>query len=98
MNGFKVRNVGVHILLFVFDNKREVEKIFASEPWSFDKHLVVLQRFENNSPILDLSFTWTTIWFQIHDIPFCYLNRRVVEEICDVVRVIDRTTSTNEME
>ena len=42
MNGFKVQNVGDHILLFIFDNKKEVDKIFASEPWSFDKHLVVL--------------------------------------------------------
>ena len=42
VNGFKVWNVGDHILLYIFDNKKEVEKIFASEPWSFDKHLVVL--------------------------------------------------------
>ena len=32
VNGFKVRNMGDHILLFVFDNKKEVEKIFSSEP------------------------------------------------------------------
>ena len=32
MNGFKVQNAGDHILLFVFDNKKEVEKIFVSEP------------------------------------------------------------------
>ena len=98
MNGFKVRNVGDHILMFVFDNKKEVEKIFASEPWSFDKHLMVLQRFENNSPVRELSFTWTAIWVQIYDISFRYLNRRVVEEICDVVGVVDRTTSNDEME
>lgn len=41
-NGFKVRNVGNHILLFVFDNDEEVEKIFEGEPWSFDKHLVLI--------------------------------------------------------
>ena len=32
VNGFKVQNVGDHILLFVFDNKKEVEKIFVGEP------------------------------------------------------------------
>ena len=98
MNGFKVHNVGDHILLFVFDNKKEIEKIFASEPWSFDKHLVVLQRFENNSPISELSFTWTAFWVQIYDIPFRYMNRRVAEDICAVIGVVDRTISTDEME
>ena len=74
MNGFKVRNMGDHILLFVFDNKKEIEKIFASEPWSFDKHLVVLQRFENNLSVLELSFTQTAFWVQIYDILFRYMN------------------------
>ena len=32
VNGFKVQNKGDHFLLFVFDNKKEVEKIFSSEP------------------------------------------------------------------
>ena len=32
VNGFKVQNKGNHFLLFVFDNKKEVEKIFSSEP------------------------------------------------------------------
>ena len=98
VNGFKVRNVGDHILLFVFDNKKEVEKIFVSETWSFDKHLVVLQRFENNVPVCELSFTWTAMWVQIHDIPFRYMNRRVAEEICEVVGAVDRTTAIDEME
>ena len=35
-NGFEVRNTGDHMMLFVFDNKEEVDKIFAVEPWSFD--------------------------------------------------------------
>ena len=98
VNGFKVRNVGDHILLFVFDNKKEIEKIFVTEPWSFDKHLVVLQRFENNSPIRELSFTWIAFWVQIYDIPFRYMNRRVAEDICAVMEAVDRTTSTEEME
>ena len=59
---------------------------------------MVLQRFENNSLVRELSFTWSAIWVQIHDIPFRYLNRRVTEEICDVVGVVDCTTSTDEME
>ena len=41
-NGFKVKNMGNHIVLFIFDNKREVETIIENEPWSFDKHLMVL--------------------------------------------------------
>ena len=53
-NGFEVRTAGSHILLFVFDNKEEVEKILSLQPWSFDKHLVVLCCYHNATPISEL--------------------------------------------
>ena len=30
-------------MLFVFSDKEEAEKILAAEPWSFDRHIVLLQ-------------------------------------------------------
>jgi len=33
-------------VLFVFDNEKEVDKIFASESWSFDRHLMMLQHYK----------------------------------------------------
>ena len=42
MNGFKIKKEGDHVVLFNFDNKEEMEKVIDAEPWSFDKHLVVL--------------------------------------------------------
>ena len=45
-NGFKVQREGDHIVLFTFNDESEVNKIIATEPWSFDKHLMVLQKYE----------------------------------------------------
>lgn len=56
VNGFHVRSASDHILLFAFDNKEDVERILANELWSFDKHLVVLQRYEKNTPLRELKF------------------------------------------
>lgn len=41
-NGFRVKNLGNHVVFFIFDYKAEVDTILSNEPWSFDKHLVVL--------------------------------------------------------
>ena len=37
------------MVLFVFDNISDVERIIENQPWRFDKHLVVLQTFEEFS-------------------------------------------------
>ncbi|KAL0017099.1 hypothetical protein SO802_004168 [Lithocarpus litseifolius] len=89
---------GVHILLFVFDNREEVEKILALQPWSFDKHLVVLCRYENAILISELCFNKVSLWVQIHDIPIRILNRGMDEEICDIVGEVCKDTDISEME
>ena len=45
--------MGNHIVLFIFD-KLEVETILENEPWSFDKHLMVLQRYDKDTSVEEL--------------------------------------------
>lgn len=52
--------MGDHRMLFVFDNKTEVEKVLLSEPWSYDKHLVVMQSYDEISE--ELKFDRMTFW------------------------------------
>ena len=81
-NGFKVKNMGNHIVLFTFDNKREVETIIENEPWSFDKHLMVLHRYDKDTPFEELQFNYTSFWVQVHDIPIRFMNQKVAAGIC----------------
>ncbi|XP_075663249.1 uncharacterized protein LOC142632800 [Castanea sativa] len=83
--GFKVKNLGNHIILFTFDNEAEVEMIMANEPWSFDKHLMVLQRYGKDSIAEELSFNLTHFWVQVHGIPLRYMNPTVAAGLCETV-------------
>ena len=73
-NGFKVRNVGNHVVLFIFDNEEELEKILEGEPWSFNKHLVMIQCYDHTILVRDLVFDHVSLWVQVHDIPIQYLS------------------------
>ena len=61
-NGFKVRNARDHVMLFVFDNKEEVDKIFAALLWSFDRHIMLIQRYEKKLYVRELFFSHVAIW------------------------------------
>ena len=69
--------MGNHILLFIFENQEDVTRVMNSEPWSFDKHLVVVQEYERNTPIKDVSFNKASFWVQVYDIPIRYMTKEV---------------------
>lgn len=43
---FKTREAGDHVLLFVFELEADAERVLATESCSFDKHLVLFQRYD----------------------------------------------------
>lgn len=48
----------------------DVKKVLLGEPWSFDRHLVVFQRFDGSKPLKDLDFKLCSFWVQIDDLPY----------------------------
>ena len=91
-NGFQIRNLGDHKLLFIFDNKPDVERILQNEPWSFDKHLVVFQRYNKNTVSEDYALNEATFWVQVHNIPLGYMDTDTAEEICSKIGKVVKST------
>ena len=82
----------------MFDNKEDVDRILSSEPWSFDKYLVVLERHERQTPLEDLKLDKASFWVQVHNIPIGYRNKTVVEDICEAIGQVDHSTNVSDSE
>ena len=74
-NGFQIWNLGDHKLLFIFDNKLDVERVLQNGPWSFDKHLIVFQRYNKDTVLEDYSLNEATLWVQVHNILMGYMDK-----------------------
>ena len=98
VNGFKIKKEGDHVVLFTFDNKEEMEKVIAAEPWSFDKHLVVVQSYDIDTAVGDLEFNRVSFWVQVHDLPVRFRRRKVAEQICEAIGRINASTDDSESE
>ena len=57
--GFEMRDMGDHMVLFVFPEASDIERILLREPWTFDKHLVALKRMDTSEDIRELDFSVT---------------------------------------
>ena len=96
-NGFKIKDVGDHIVLFIFDNKHEAGCVVDSQPWSFDKHLVAIQCYEKRMPVRELFFNHILFWVQVYDIPIRFKNQAIAEGICSGISEV-YTTKNSAME
>lgn len=79
-NGFQIRNLGDHKLLFVFDNKPDADRVLQNEPWSFDKHLIVFQRYNKDMILEDYKLNEASLWVQVHNISMGYMDRETVRK------------------
>ncbi|KAK9988413.1 hypothetical protein SO802_028652 [Lithocarpus litseifolius] len=96
-NGFEIRDVGNHILLFVFDNESEADRILAFEPWTYDKHLILLSRYDGSSPIRSIQFHTVKFWVQLHGLPVNGLNEKTAYEIGKSLGEVSRATQAGEL-
>ncbi|XP_030963782.1 uncharacterized protein LOC115984941 [Quercus lobata] len=97
-NDFKIQNQGDHMVLFIFEDKADMERVLMSEPWSFDKHLIIMQRYVKDTPLTVSSFNKIAFWVQVHNIPIRYMNMAAAEKICEVLGEVVRglESSVNE--
>nr|POF08295.1 hypothetical protein CFP56_69830 [Quercus suber] len=96
-NGFQIRDVGNHIILFVFDDETEADMVIALEPWSYDKHLVILTRYDGSCPIRSIKFHMVSFWVQVHGLPLNRLNESTAYEIGRSLGVVSRAEQKGDL-
>ena len=72
-----------------------MNKIIATESWSFDKHLMVLQKYDKEADLTEMDFKLATFWVQVHDIPIRFRNKKVAEKIYEAIGTVNVITDEN---
>ena len=83
---------------FTLDNQKEVERILSSEPWSFDKHLVIMQQYDKDIPVSDVKFDKASFWVQLHGILPRYMTLEAAMKISNVIGEVARPKEFNEID
>ncbi|KAL0009324.1 hypothetical protein SO802_010826 [Lithocarpus litseifolius] len=93
---FHITNAGNNILLFDFDLEVDAEKVLLGEPWSYDRHLVIFQRFDGSKALKDIDFKFCSFWIQIHDIPYKFMTEETAKEIGETIGPLINTQDASE--
>ncbi|XP_030970080.1 uncharacterized protein LOC115990383 [Quercus lobata] len=95
---FEIQDMGDHIMLFVFENELDANRVLLGEPWSFDKYLIVLRRYEDDNSLRNLCFDTAKFWIQVHDLPVWRLVTEVAEALCQSAGRVIQSKDRSEME
>lgn len=71
------KEVQDRLWLFEFSNNFDKEKVLQGRPWLFDRFLLLLYDFDGVTPPVQMSFSHSPFWVQIHDMPILCMNRGV---------------------
>ena len=71
--------------------------MLLGEPWSFDRHTVVFQRYDMSTPINELEFDRVSFWIQIHNLPYSLLTTDVAISFGESIGKVYIPKDTTEM-
>jgi len=81
VQNFEVRDLGFNIVLIIFYHETAPMKIITQGPWSFDKYLIGLYKPSDDESVDDSTFSYTSFWIQIHNLPLRRMTKENVETI-----------------
>ena len=94
---FKIREAGDLVLFLVFELESNTKRVLAIEPWFFDKHLVLFQRYDASVPARTLCFTKVKFWVQLHGLPMRMLDPETEVELGETIGQVSPSVNSKEM-
>ena len=79
--GLTIRDIDDNLFLVVFKERDDMEWIFVQSPWTFDKKLVQIVRFEGDLQPTVVKFKHSAFWIRVFNLLIKSMIREVGEDI-----------------
>ena len=79
--GVTIRDIDDNLFMAVFNTREDLKRVFVQGPWTFDKKLILMVRFENDMQPTAVIFNQAAFWIRIHNLPILCMIRGIGEDI-----------------
>ncbi|XP_059429026.1 uncharacterized protein LOC132162821 [Corylus avellana] len=91
LGGVIFKELDDNIWLFEFEDVDGLRRVLEGRPWSFDRHILVLNEFNGSTPPSQMAFTHSPFWVQIHDMPLLCMTKGVGTRIGESMGQLEHT-------
>ncbi|KAH6760569.1 hypothetical protein C2S51_017518 [Perilla frutescens var. frutescens] len=93
--GVTCREIEPNLFSFQFKNKKDMEKVIMMEPWTFNKHILVLKKASVDIQPSRMVLNSVPFWVRIYDLPLAGRNPGMVQQIGNRIgKFVELDTST----
>lgn len=76
-HGVSLKVFGNNLFLAIFVREEDMMEVLDRSPWSFDRKLILLKRFNGDLSSGNVSFQYSPIWIRVLNIPIKSMNKAI---------------------
>ncbi|KAJ8648294.1 hypothetical protein MRB53_001317 [Persea americana] len=85
------------LFLFQFFHEIDVNWVLETRPWTFDKHILLVKRLEENEQPHNVPLFHTSFWVQIYNLPIGFLSEKILKDIGNYIGLFLDSNENNLM-
>ncbi|KAH9726543.1 CCHC-type domain-containing protein [Citrus sinensis] len=79
--GVYIKDLSPTLFLFQFFHEVDVKRVLDSGPWTFDQHILLVKRLEENEQPSNVPLYFTSFWIQIYNLPIGFMSTKILKDI-----------------
>jgi hypothetical protein len=87
--GVKFKELHDNLWLFEFGEVDDMRRVLDGRPWSYDRHMLVLTKFDGSIPPMQMKFVHSPFWIQVHDMPLLCMTKSVGAKIANLLGTLE---------
>lgn len=92
----KIESLGNKMFMFKFASESDKRRVLSRGPWHFERALIVLKEPSDIKEITKQSFTHTTIWVQLYNVPIGCIEQDTIKDLGKVIGTIQEVDADEE--
>ncbi|KAH9670971.1 reverse transcriptase domain-containing protein [Citrus sinensis] len=95
--GVCIRDLSPTLFLFQFFHEIDVKRVLESGPWTFDQHILLVKRLEENEQPQNIPLFFTSFWIQVYNLPVGFMSEKILKDIGSYIGVFVASDENNLM-
>ena len=95
--GVCIKDLSPTLFLFQIFHEIDINKVLESGSWTFDQHILLVKRLEEDEQPQNILLLTTSFWIQIYNLPIGFMSEKILKDIRNYIGIFLASDENNLM-